>query len=84
MTAAEQIEEVLKETIEALPRLRMEELEDLERRMMAIAQLLGPGVVESTPALRSKVNLLEAHLATTAKNLKVLHRVVKREATGSW
>jgi hypothetical protein len=84
MTAAEQIEEVLTETIAALPRLRPDELEDLERRAGALAERFAAGGVIATPRLRAQMSSLKAGLETTAGNLAVLNRILGREVTSPW
>jgi hypothetical protein len=84
MTAAEQIEEILTETIAALPRLRPEELEDLERRAAALAERFAAGGVMATPRLRAQMGSLKARLGTTAENLTVLERILGREGSSPW
>jgi hypothetical protein len=84
MTVAEQIEDILAETIAALPRLRPDELEDLERRAAALLQMFEPGSVKATRGLQSKMDLLRAGLETTAGNLSVLNRILGREAKAPW
>ena len=84
MTAAEEIEEILTETIAALPRLRPEELEDLERRAAALAERFAAGGVMATPRLRSQMGSLKAGLGTTAENLTVLERILGKEGSSPW
>jgi hypothetical protein len=84
MTAAEQIEEILAETIAALPRLRPDELEDLERRAAAVAERFAAGGVIATPLLRAQMGSLKTGLETTAGNLAVLDRILGREVTSLW
>ena len=84
MTAAEQIGEVLTETIAALPRLRPDELEDLERRATSLAERLAAGGVIVTPRLRAQMGSLKAGLEMTAGNLAVLNRILGREVTSLW
>jgi hypothetical protein len=84
MTAAEQIEEILAETIAALPRLRPDELEDLERRAAAVAERFAAGGVIATPRLRAQMGSLKTGLDTTAGNLAVLDRILGREVTSLW
>jgi hypothetical protein len=84
MTAAEQIEEILAETIAALPRLRPDELEDLERRAAAVAERFAAGGVITTPRLRAQMGSLKTGLETTAGNLAVLDRIMGREVTSLW
>ena len=84
MTAAKEIEEILTETIAALPRLRPEELEDLERRAAALAELCGRGSLLATPRLRSQMGSLKAGLGTTAESLMVLERILSREGSSPW
>ena len=84
MTAADEIEEILAETIAALPRLRPEELEDLERRAAALAEQFAAGSVKATPQLRAQMGSLKAGLGTTAENLAVLERILGREGSSPW
>jgi CheY-like chemotaxis protein len=84
MTVGEQIEALLDKTIAALPRLKPDELEELERQVTAMAEMHGTECIEATRELRSKLDQLQIFLAMTAKNLKVLQRVLSREATKSW
>jgi hypothetical protein len=84
MTAAEQIEEILAETIAALPRLRPDELEDLERRAAAVAERFATDGVIATPLLRAQMGSLQTGLETTAGNLAVLDRILGREVTSLW
>jgi hypothetical protein len=84
MTAAEEIEEILTETIAALPRLRPDELEDLERRAVALGEQFAAGGVIATPRLRSQMGSLKAGLETTAGSLTVLERILGREGSSPW
>ena len=84
MTAAEEIEEILAETIAALPRLRPDELEDLERRAAALAATFGAGAVIAAPRLREQLGSLRVGLERTAGNLAVLNRILGREVTSQW
>ena len=84
MTAAEEIEEVLAETIAALPRLRTEELEDLERRAAALAARFAAGGVIPTPRLLVQMGSLKAGLEGTAGSLTVLRRILAREGSSPW
>jgi hypothetical protein len=84
MTAAEEIEEVLAETIAALPRLRAEELEDLEQRAAAVAARFAVGGLIPTPRLLAQMGSLKAGLESTAGNLAVLERILGREGSSPW
>ena len=84
MTAAEEIEEVLAETIAALPRLRAEELEDLERRAVALAERFTAGSVVATQRLQVEMGSLKAGLESTAGSLTVLERILDREGSSPW
>jgi hypothetical protein len=84
MTAAEEIEEVLAETIAALPCLRAEELEDLERRASALSARFSAGSVMATQRLRAQMSSLKAGLESTAENLTVLERILDRERSSPW
>jgi hypothetical protein len=79
MTAADEIEVVLSETIAALSRLETDALEELERRATRIAESLGTGGLQVTPGLRSKANVLEGCLGATAEILAVLDRLRGRK-----
>jgi hypothetical protein len=84
MTAAEEIEEVLAKTIAVLPRLRAEELEDLERRAAALAERFAAGGVTASPRLRAQMGSLKAGLESTAESLTVLRRILDREGSSPW
>ena len=83
MTASEEIEAVLGETIAALSRLETDALEELERRAARIAESLGGESLRvsegSHEGLRSRVDLLEGCLSATAENLAVLDRLRDRK-----
>lgn len=84
MSAAEEIEEVLAETIAALPRLRAEELEDLERRAVALTERFTAGSVVATQRLQAQMGSLKAGLESTAGSLTVLERILDREGSSPW
>ena len=84
MTAAEEIEGVLAETIAALPRLLAEELEELERRAAALAKQFAAGGMIATPRLLAQLGSLKAGLESTAGNLTVLKRILDREGSSPW
>jgi hypothetical protein len=77
---AQEVEGILHETVAALSRLDVEELEELERRASRLAESFGAEKLPATRGLRAKVNLLEGCLSGTAENLKVLRGLRERKA----
>jgi hypothetical protein len=84
MTAAEEIEAILSETIAALPSLRPEELEDLERRAAALSARFAAGSAVATQRLQAQMGSLKSGLESTAGNLTVLERILGREGSSPW
>jgi hypothetical protein len=89
MTAAEEIEaslieEILAETIAALPRMRAEELEELERRAAALAERFRAGSAVATARLRVQMGSLKVGLESTGGSLAVLERILDREGSSPW
>ena len=75
----EQIGAVLTETTAALRFLRTEELEELERRAVALLELHGAGCVLREAGLLAKRDALRDCLDVTETNLAVLRRILKRD-----
>ena len=70
---------VLMETTAALRFLRTEELEELERRAVALQELHGAGGLKARPDLLAQRNALRDCLDVTETNLAVLRRILKRD-----
>ena len=74
----EQIGAVLTETTAALRFLRTEELEELERRAVALLELSSAGGLRAGAGLAAKRDALRDCLDVTETNLAVLRRILKR------